>query len=216
VTHRGRLQSRFGAANTNAFMLKLDELANNPAVNGVVVDLNVYPEVVAAYNVWQQDTADPSRANYTAATIKALLATLRTAYPNLQYLVIAGDDDIIPFYRVPDEATVSNEFDYYWQIDPVPNSPVAAAMWESYFFSDDFYVSYEGMVGWRGRNLYLPDLAVGRLVEEPAQMTSPDRRFSGLTSTPINNGLVVGYDFVIDQANAIVAELVEAGLNPIP
>lgn len=97
------------------------------------------------------------------------------------------------------------------------NSSVAAAMWESYFFSDDFYASYGAVVVWHGRNLYLPDMAVGRLVEAPSEMTTLVDVFLSSPSTPINNGQVVGYDFVIDQAEAIEAELIAAAcLTRIP
>ena len=42
---------------------------------------------------------NPARANELAATLKALLSSQRKGYPNLAYLVIAGDDGIVPFYR---------------------------------------------------------------------------------------------------------------------
>ncbi|MCA9973289.1 MAG: hypothetical protein KC425_23885, partial [Anaerolineales bacterium] len=213
LTHQGRLAARFGGSAAAAFMTTLDTLAAHPAVNGAVIDLGAYPELTAVFAEWDAHPDDLAYANTVALSIKALVGSLRVAYPDLQYLVIAGSDDVVPFYRVPDEASVSNEFDYYFTLSPNGVSPVAEAMLQSFFFSDDFYASFDAAVPWRGRSLYLPDLAVGRLVESPAEMTALVNAFLAQPATTLGSGLVTGYDFLLDQAAAIEQELVAGGLT---
>ena len=48
-------------------------------------------------------------ANFVARNIKALLYKLAPAYPNLKYMVLVGDDRMIPARRIVDEALFANE-----------------------------------------------------------------------------------------------------------
>ena len=48
-----------------------------------------------------------------ARNIKALLYRLAPAYPNLKYMVLVGDDRMIPARRIVDEALFANERLYH-------------------------------------------------------------------------------------------------------
>ena len=50
-----------------------------------------------------------------------------------------------------------------------PNNPTQAALEQGYILTDDFYADSHDPLRWRGRELYAPDLAIGRLVETPAR-----------------------------------------------
>src|SRR6185369_8621863 len=55
---------------------RLNQLAQDSHVHGVVVDLNSEPAIAQAYATWQQRADHPLEANYVAAQIKALIYAL--------------------------------------------------------------------------------------------------------------------------------------------
>mgnify|MGYP000405589224 CR=1 FL=1 len=55
----------------------------------------------------------------------------------LNYLILVGGDDVIPFYRHPDEAMLGPEQDF---VPPVfDNTPSQASLRRNYFLSQDRY-----------------------------------------------------------------------------
>ena len=82
---------------------------------GEVIDLNTYGPIRGVYGQWDGSRADPAYANLVAASVKALLSAIRPAYPDLENLVIAGDDEVVPFRRIPDEVPVANEVNYRYK-----------------------------------------------------------------------------------------------------
>jgi len=56
--------------------------------------------------------ASPLAANVVATKIKDLLFTTAPSYPALKYLVIIGDDRVVPHARLRDDALVANERNY--------------------------------------------------------------------------------------------------------
>jgi hypothetical protein len=64
-----------------------------------------------------------------------------------------------------------------------------------------------------GREVYLPQYGIGRLVESPQEMITVIDNFLGSPTKTPNNALVTGYDFLIDQATAIVDELEDRGVT---
>jgi hypothetical protein len=61
---------------------------------------------------------------------------------------------------------------------------------------------------WRGRELYLPQVAIGRLVEKPSEILAAIDVFLARPLVAPTNALVTGYDFLSDQAQAISNTLV--------
>lgn len=77
--------------------------------------------------------------------------------------------------------------------------------------TDDFYGDLAPMA-WRGRELYVPDLAIGRLVEKPQEIEGMiDAFLAGHPLNP-NTAFVGGYDFLTDSAQAISNTLGDYGL----
>jgi hypothetical protein len=85
------------------------------------------------------------------------------------------------------------------------------ALGERYFFSDDYYAGFNP-IPWRGRGLVFPEFGIGRLVETPQEIL---KAIDGFLASPVldaTDGLVVGYDFMIDGATAMADEWEAAGL----
>ena len=81
-----------------------------------------------------------------------------------------------------------------------------------YFLIDDYYGAVPPLP-YKGRELYLPQVAVGRLVESPSEMAAViDAFFDQPVLTP-GDALVTGYDFLIDQATIITDTLASQGIT---
>ena len=146
-----------------------------------------------------------------AASIKQLLYDLAPAYPNLQYLVIVGDDRLIPFRRIRDEALYANERHYA----PTAYTPIlSSSLGLRFFLSDDYYAGLLPLP-FKGRELYLPQVALGRLVEKPSEIA---RAIDAYLARPVvapQDALVTGYDFLIDEATAIRTALQAQGVTTL-
>ncbi|MCB9421244.1 MAG: CSLREA domain-containing protein [Ardenticatenaceae bacterium] len=193
-------------------LAKLNQLAARPEVNGVVVDVSSDARVAAANAQADTHPTCPFAKNLVAYAIKDIVDGYRSLNP-LQYVVIIGSDDVIPFFRHPDQALLANERNY---VPPVrDNTASQASLKLGYFLSQDRYGAGREISS--GVNsLPIPNLAVGRLVETPGEvMGMIDAYLTGTTSgvvpTPAS-ALVTGYDFLEDAANAVTAEL-EAGIG---
>ncbi len=199
------------AADLAAMQSSLNALAARPDVNGVIVNVNSDARVVAANAQADAFPTCPFAKNLVAQAVKDIVDGYRELNP-LQYVVIVGNDEVIPFFRHPDQALLANERNY---VPPVQdNTASQASLKLGYFLSQDRYGAGRE-ISIRADSLPLPDLAVGRLVETPANvigvidayLSTPD----GVVSAP-SSALVTGYDFLEDAANAVTAEL-EAGLG---
>jgi hypothetical protein len=73
-----------------------------------------------------------------------------------------------------------------------------------HIFTDDFYTDDAPNL-WRGRELYIPDLASGRLVESPSEIAATIAAFSNTFN--VSTCAVTGYQFLKDGAQLIQAAL---------
>ena len=183
--------------------------------------------VTGLYNAWDssaENRRNPLQANELAQQIWYVLDRAMTNYyTGTTDIVLVGGDDIIPFYRVPDEVPLATENNYYNTLKATAqlqdDSPLAGSLFYHFIQTDNFYAD-RSPTPWRGRALYIPDLGIGRLVEQPAEIM----RYLNSYLTPNqyvidasqSNGaaLVTGYDFMSDQANAIAATLDGYGFKP--
>ncbi|RCV65428.1 CASH domain-dontaining protein [Methanophagales archaeon] len=167
---------------------ELISLTHHPAVNGILLDVKCnYSEFDSNY-----------KANELCEAIMNQIEAVINEYPNIKYLIIVGDDRVIPFYRVWDgtsevftrETGLPDESEYY-KSDHYPN-PVSEsiddALSSNHFLTDDFYSRLEGD----------RVLAVGRLVEKPDEIIRAiDMFFNYYQLTP-TDVFVTGYDFMYD------------------
>ena len=212
LVNSARTQARYAASDPTgaaALAAKLQALAAQSQVHGKVIALDSYPELVAAYAIWDAQPTNPNAANYVAQAIKSLLYRLAPAYRNLQYLVIIGGDDLIPYFRVADEARVANERNYAG--DVAANPLLAQSASERYLLTDDYYAGLLP-IAYRGRELYLPQLSIGRLVETPSDIVRQINTFLAAPSVDAPTALLTGYDFLTDEAEAIASLMQARGI----
>ena len=91
--------------------------------------------------------------------------------------MVVGTDDVLPMRRVQDVTGIHDERDYAEQVggtDAIDDS--FATQW---FLSDDVYGDPDP-IDWLGRQLFLPDAAVGRLVESSDDVDGADRPCSSI------------------------------------
>ncbi len=173
------------------------------------------------YAQWDAAPDQPLYANEVAHAVRNLLRDATTrVYPNATDIVLVGGDGVLPFYRTPDENTLGNEADYLAQLKLVGSTiaPKSALYGSTFyrFIQTDAYFADFSPIAWRGRSLYLPDYGIGRLVEQPADIVRYLESYIGGSYTIDVGGesgaFVSGYDFLTDQATAIVRELRARGL----
>jgi len=196
LVNQSRMAALYGQDSSQDLLVKLVEVANHNAVNGLIVDLGqvgqadgeepTFPALQAAYADWDENGCDIPAANIVTREIKSVILEFLEEYDTIENLVLVGNDKVIPFRRVPDEvvrtpdgATVPNEFDYQNQIEnnndlirsigavETHNSPTYAGLRLQYYFSDDFYTDLTPVLLDHGHELSVPDMPGGRLVEKP-------------------------------------------------
>ena len=190
---------------------KLNSFAGRPEIAGLVVDVSGDARVAAANAQADARPACPSAKNLVAASVKNIVNAAAQNNP-LEYIVIAGSDNVIPFFRHADQSLLANERNY---VPPVrDSSPSQASLKLGYFLSQDDYGSQLSLPS-KSNTFSIPNLAVGRLVETPAEIQSMlDAYLStqdGVVNTP-SSALVTGYDFLADAAEAIQSQL-QVGLG---
>ena len=181
---------------------KLSAFASRSEVAGVVVDMDSIPEVVSANATADAYVPCTFAKNIVGQAIKNVILSYEAQNPLLQYVVLVGNDSVIPYFRHPDLAGLANETDYYPPV--LDNTSSQAALRLSQVLSQDDYGSVCGL-SINGSTFPIPDLAVGRLVEEPAEISGMLDAYAatgGVIPTP-TSAFVSGYDFMLRAAVAI-------------
>ena len=197
-----------------ALQTRLAELAARPEVNGVVVDVASDTAVSFANTQADNFPTCPFAKNMVAQSIKNIVDGYWDLNP-LQYVVLVGNDDVIPFFRHPDQALLANERNY---VPPVAdNTASQASLKLGYVLSQDRYGSRMQLN--RGvSQIPIPLISVGRLVETAAEATGVVEAYLGTTDGVIptpTSSLVTGYDFLEDAATEVSRELL-AGIGNQP
>ena len=194
-----------------AVAAQLDAFAQRDEVAGVVVDVSTDARVVAANNQADAHLSCPYAKNLVVGTIRELVDRY-WAVNELQYVMVVGDDGVIPFQRYPDNALLANEKNY---VPPVLDlSSSQASLRLGYVLGQDIYGSSVNISS-GNTTLPIPDLAVGRLVETAADVLIMLDAYMSTTDGQLQlntSSLVTGYDFLEDVATAVQSEL-EAGMG---
>ena len=106
--------------------------------------------------------------------------------------------------RVPDESEIANERSYASTFAG-PGNQYLGALANGLLMTDDVY-GERATQSFLGRQLFVPELSVGRLVESADEIQAQAQQF--IDSSGVMNptsSLVTGYDFLGDGANAINA-----------
>ncbi|MEX0325856.1 MAG: immunoglobulin-like domain-containing protein [Puniceicoccaceae bacterium] len=193
----------------------LSNFAGRPEVNGAVIDLAFQDRVVDA-NIQADDYPTcPYAKNLVAEEIKAIIDAWRVSttvdgVSSLKYIMLLGNDDVIPFFRTDDEAFLANESNY---VPPVrdENHSQSSLRYGQILTQDPYGADCEinlitGPYPYGG-------LAVGRLVESAADMIGQFERYDALSGgmLPVpDTALVTAYDFLDDLGSAIEFEFEQA------
>lgn len=231
LTDKPRLQGRYNATTEvwAEWEAALDRLSKHPKVAGQLItdmadDSQVDPAVVEAYRNWRTAPIAESaaEARELANAVRAWLLRLKhgdegrpPAMPHLAYVVIAGDDSVIPWMRVPIWPPAGESYGWEREVtylsDPSPihlQSRLGSSLADDYALSDDVY-AMSSKVPWgelraspRGpvqQILDLPQLSVGRLVESPEDMIHQIDTFiarDGVLALDLTTAM--GYHFMAD------------------
>lgn len=200
VTQRERMIAKYGQAAWDNMLAELVALSAHDKVHGKIISV---PSGV--YDAWDTNQCSIEAANDVADEIRSIIQAELAS--GIGYVVVAGDDEIVPFRRVPDETVISNERHYLMSAFLEPGSALFASIMGGYNLSDDYYVDL-GPTPWQGRALYVPDVPMGRLVETPEQIAAAAAAFVGSDGIlQASTGFVSGYDFFADGANAMADAL---------
>ena len=197
------------AADRAAFLATLGTFAAHATVQGQVVDLANDANLQQLRADWAAARTCVAQANLVTDAIRQVVQRFSAASGSFEYLINAGGDAVIPFRRVTDWAEISRESRY--------NPPLAAStaseasLIADTFLNDDFYVA--SAVDGPNRSLYLPDAAVGRLVESVADISAYVAMYLAANGTASpTSALSSGYDFNLDLAAYVSSQLTARGL----
>jgi Tol biopolymer transport system component len=218
LVNKQRLAAIYGSSATNALLTATGNVAARAEVAGQVLQIDGNSAVRSGYAAWDSNPCSIDAANGVVAAVNNVVAGYRASLPNLKYIVLLGSDEALPMMRRIDPVTISSESDEAADLlfttttsqGPRANALYAAAAL-GYFLSDSVYGAFTS-VPWLGRDLYLPNVAVGRLVETPLEIQHQLELYiaAGGQLAPTKT-LATGYDFLTDGAQAVAAALTGIG-----
>jgi hypothetical protein len=199
------------AAEVAALRSRLATFVARPDVRGVLVDVGQDPRVAALHAQADANPGCPFAKNLVAGAIKDHVDAYRELNP-LRYVVVVGNDSVIPFFRYPDQALLGPESDY---VPPVlATSASEASLRLNYVLGQDEYGARRTLALGDG-TLPVPDLAVGRLVETAAEAAGMLDAYLGTVGGVVpapTSALVTGYDFLEDSSTSVADDL-SAGMG---
>ncbi|MCX6046428.1 MAG: hypothetical protein NT075_15090, partial [Chloroflexi bacterium] len=201
------------AAEKSALVSKLQALAGRSEVQGVLVDLSLDPRIVAVRDQAIANSGCPYATNLWATEAQSIIKRYWELNSALAYVVLVGNDGVIPFFRYPDRSPVSPESDFEPPV--LDNSISEANLRLKYVLSQDAYGA-RTEISLQDRTLPLPELAVGRLVETAAEASTVVDAYlstgAGVAPRP-SSALVTSYGFLEDGSRAVLQQL-QDGLTP--
>jgi subtilisin-like proprotein convertase family protein/N-acetylneuraminic acid mutarotase len=215
-----RIKAMYGLAAAADLASKLEELADHLKVTGVVLDLHQTPSIRAAYDAWDAAPQNQALANAVTTAIWNYLydpgaGLIPKTYTNAAYLILVGDDFQVPFRRLVDGtmAGTYSESVYPSEVGINTKSTVGSAIAQGYVLTDNYLSEFEpedsGLDSPHDK-IYQNDLATGRLVEEPGQITdlidtflAYDGQLNANIAGAGDHVHVSGFTFVHDSAMSI-------------
>jgi hypothetical protein len=191
--------------------------ATAAGVSGVVVGVDADPDVADAYDAWDANRSSPQAANDVASAIASLIDDYRAVRPDIENVVLVGDDGLVPFFRVADRTTLSPEVTYASAFEG--NNELVGALARNYMLTDDPYGASAG-IQTNVDELFVPEVGVGRLGETPEAIATAMERFvefdGKLDASTAYSALVAGYEFLGDGAGQVASNLdANNGATPV-
>ena len=117
--------------------------------------------------------------------------------PSVKHIVVVGDDAVLPFGRILDNTSYANERGYASTFFGTTNNQYLSTYALGLLPTDDALAD----VNYSGQGPYMPELALGRLVETPAQIIGQvDQYVTRNGAIAPTRALTTGYDFLKDGA----------------
>ena len=199
----GRFRQQYGDTETQSVLDALSAVA--AASSAAVVRIDADPGVKAAYDAWDAEPCSVDASNNVVRAIGKLLDQLEAQSPNAASVTLLGTHVMTPFGLVPDGTTVANESSYDPGVSAGQDTSLTAALAAGYVQTDNPYGTSAGYAI-NAAELYVPERAVGRLVESPADIRNALQRFVDfggvLDPSTATSAFVSGYDFIGDGAAA--------------
>lgn len=183
LLHSDRIDAQYGVTCggsdcADILLSKLVQLADHPKVMGKIIDFSdlgpAHP-INTAYGSWVATNIES--ANAVASAIRDYLYDPSTGivtndYTNARYIILVGDDYQIPFYRMHDGNELYRENNYPGEVSLSTTTAIGAAFHGNRILTDNYYseLSPRDSSLDSGNQVYLMDMAIGRLVEHPVQM----------------------------------------------
>ena len=231
VWHRDRLEARFGAPDADAVAAGLVSLASHVKIDGQVLDLANVPALDPLYAAWDGTVWSPAGTDDADDNIQQAIALaggiqtylfeqISQSFTRLEYLVLVGGDSLIPFWRMDEdlprypESNYIEELQTFGLLDDASSpeafcaeteNPMMAAVCRDHYLADTPYgASQTANVPGSSFTWWIPDLAVGRMVETPEQILGLIDVFVAQDGvTVVDRALTTGYDFLTDGGDAV-------------
>ncbi len=210
LVNEKRIGDTYGPGAETTVVNALTSLAgdNLLGVSGAVIPVEGLAQ--SQYSAWDANPCNVDAANAVANTIANEVAAVKTARPSLKYVVFAGGDDQIPFFRMPDLSLIANETGF---ADQFNQNEYYGALASGDLLTDNPYLDTRPVPA-DGRQLFIPDLAGGRLVETPGQIAAAVSGFESSGGVlQKSTGFVSGYDFVTDGSTLVAQRLAANGVS---
>jgi hypothetical protein len=207
----GRLRAQYGDR-IDAVMTGVADVAAKTGNAIVLVD--AYPAVRGAYDAWDAAPCSIEAANNVVREIGKVLDGLDASTPNASTVTLVGDHIMLPMGLVADGTSIGNENTYDPGVQRGQDTSLTAALKAGYVLTDTPYAASAGYL-LNTDELYVPDRAVGRLVETPEQIAATLQRFVStqfdgvLDPDTATSAFVSGYDFIGDGAEATAKVLAQ-------
>lgn len=219
LTNPTRMAALYGAP-TPEYDAALTQLATD--THGVVFPVDSVSGVRAAYAAWDAKPSDQDRANAVVREINAAVDNfVGTHQGALKSMIIVGTDEVIPMGRLQDLTQTANERSFAQELRSIAassggNNALLGAAIAGKILSDDPYGSFEPRK-FDGEWLYVPDVALGRLVETPDQIIGQINEFHAPAETggaagsiKVSKTLSAGADFMTKLGQTIAATFNQA------
>ncbi len=213
LVNRRRMAAQYGASATDAMLTRLGTYAARSDVRGVVVPVEAHPTLGAAvddaYARWDENRCSSTRIGNVVAEINRVVDDVRKGLPDLRSIVLVGPHQVLPQAPIPDTAELSNESEYADDaaFDGKDNE-VSRVLRDGNLLSDAPYGDFDPQQTDKGRRIYVPDVALGRLLETPGEVVAQvDRYLEADGILDPASADVSGYDFLSDGSAAVAAPL---------
>ena len=162
----------YGQAVATTLLTRLNAFVTaHPDLKIAVLQVDGDAAVRTAKAAWDASPCSIGAANDVVRKINAVVARFRGGAQNVESVTIVGGDELMPMARISDLTTDANEASAVSDLLFTTNGLTRGnALFASEFLgntlTDDAYTAGT-TIPWFGRELYLPQLAGGRLVETP-------------------------------------------------